>query len=365
LSDGLENPWLISSIILIVTILAIISIGYLAYMDLSEDYSRLLEDHLSLRSEHESLRAEYDSIEKELEELKAAYSELERAYSSLKEDYEELASSYQGLSEDLERSREELSRLSSLIDRISMRILLPTNLLPSMLSQSIEFGEKLMKDIGIKKGMPPSEKARRALEWIALNMQYLEDDYHLYLDDHALIAWENFLSLPNETLSRRGGDCEDLSILLYAILEASRDDEEVYVIGIRNVDSQHWAILYVTDLGYMIIDPAASYVTDARMGLSFMMKRDEKVFRVWLSPIQLHGDLKKELIEAGFAELHYYEVEGLAEEEAYRFLDLEKAIRSWIRYSWEALPGAYVCLIADETLALEFNSTEEFLEWME
>ena len=110
----------------------------------------------------------------------------------------------------------------------------------------------------------------------------------------------------------------------------------------------------------MIIDPAASYVSNSTMVLTIYFRN----ITVRVTPIGLDPDFKKMLIESGLAEITYYS-EGA---EPYIFSDLKSVIMSWLNY----LKSCRSCLaedlhvdrIVNEEVDRRFSSTEEFLAWM-
>ncbi len=67
----------------------------------------------------------------------------------------------------------------------------------------------------------PMETAVRIGSWVAKHTRYV--------DDRILFNTEQYTQLPLETLSRKAGDCEDLSLLTAALLLGTREYNEVVI----------------------------------------------------------------------------------------------------------------------------------------
>ncbi len=156
------------------------------------------EENSKLKENYSRLTDSYEKLKLQLDEIKRRYEELEKKYGDLMSKCSEMEVS--------------LPRIKGRLKEISDRILTPSDRIPDMLRQAspamvedVVYGE-----LGLRAETPPEAKAKKVLEWIMLNLEYL-DDFHRYLTDHELRSHQDFLSLPNETLARGGGDCEDLA----------------------------------------------------------------------------------------------------------------------------------------------------------
>ena len=355
----------------------------LSYIELSENYSLLKQRYAALSEEHSKLResyqlitANYTSLKKEYESLRKSYQLLEDDYRSLKEnydslreDYERLMAAYENVTAGYEHLEANYSEISKNLEFVRERILLPPDFFPGMLKQSVSF-EVIMitkRELGLSKDMSPEFKARKIMEWIMKNTQYLRDDYHQYIVDSKLATRNDFASAPNETLSRRGGDCEDLAVLAYAMLKSVLGrDEAVYLIVITNNEMAHAAVLYKARDKFIIIDPAMNYVTDARIVLVTNMFKGSSKYAVWMSPMALSPEVKQFLLDNGFAKVSYYDPRNppRLSSAIYRFSNLDLTVNLWLDYADPVIPGAYVYFIADDSMVNTFNSTQEFFDWM-
>ena len=196
---------------------------------------------------------------------------------------------------------------------------------------------------------------------MALNTRYFYDKYIIVVASQPFTGLLDYVLSTKETITRGGGDCEDLAILAYTLLkQALREGEKLYLIGVASKISGHVALLYESGGEYMVIDPAASYVSNSTMVLTIYFRN----ITVRVTPIGLDPDFKKMLIESGLAEITYYS-EGA---EPYTFSDLKSVIMSWLNY----LKSCRSCLaedlhverIVNEEVDKRFSSTEEFLAWM-
>jgi len=337
------------------------------YTHLRLDYQLLKTSYNELAAKHEKLQLKYSELEKNYSILESKYQSITREYESLNEEYQRLQSSYRDLKTAREALGGELSALKQKLSEISNRILIPADAVPSMLKQSSTriVTEIVYDQLKLSKDMQPGVKAKRIFEWIAVNTRYMSDDFHMAMLDSEMTPYMDFISLPNETLSRGGGDCEDLATLAYTMLKAVLGaDEEVYIIEYKGGRFSHWAVLYRVGQRFMIVDPAGSYVSDAALMMEFHMEKDHDAYKVWLPPMSINVKEKNWLLEEGFGRLKYFSTFSWKEAEGYRLLDLQDAVNLWISY-WKPYAGAiHVSLIANDTFYREFSSTQELLDWM-
>ena len=132
---------------------------------------------------------------------------------------------------------------------------------------------EIVSELGLRKDMDPSEKARRMMEWFAVNMEYVPDAYIIAVKNQSVTKIPEHFQTPNETLKMGGGDCEDLAILLYSLLKpVLGEGEELYIITWINGYFGHVAVLYGSDGRYMILDPAMSYATNSTIMMTIYFK---------------------------------------------------------------------------------------------
>ena len=373
--DGIIMSWgtvVASTMACILAILLVFSC--FQYHMLSSEYASLYSRCHDLKNEYEKLRGEYQETVSRLKEVSEENSKLRENYSRLVEDYEDLRLRYEDLQEkyhDLMSRYSEvkvsLPRIKEGLEEISDRILTPSDKIPEMLKQARPrmVREVVYGELGLRPETPSSTKAKKILEWIMLNLQYLDDDFHQYLIDGRVASLQDFLSLPNETLARRGGDCEDLAVLTYAMLKSILGDgEQVYIVQICSGGRCHVGVIYRVGDEVMVLDPAGSYVTDARISLEMSVRKGLREYKVWLSPLMIGLEGKKFLIKNGFANLVYMKSPGV-EGEAYKFLEVDDAVALWLNHWRREMVNPSIRMVANDTFVKVFTSTQEFLDWME
>ena len=326
------------------------------YEELQEEYGKTVSKLKVISEENAKLRENYSKLAESYERLKLQYDDVERRYEDLKEKYDDLMSKYSEISVSFPRIKEGL-------EEISDRILTPSDRIPDMLRQS---NPAMVEDIvhgelKLRAETPPEIKARKILEWIMLNLEYLDDDFHQYLIGATLESHQDFFSLPNETLVRGGGDCEDLATLVYTMLKAVlKKGEQIYIIQISGGETRHIGVAYKLKDKLMIIDPAGGYVTNAKVLLEMFMKKELKTYKVWLNPLGIRREWKRFLIKGGFAKLTYME-----EVEAYRFLEARDAVTLWLNHWRGEIVHPSISMVANDTFVKTFTTTQEFLDWIE
>ena len=287
---------------------------------------------------------------KKLQSYKERYNKLYSRLALIDESYSELYSKYESL----------LLLFNGLKSSADLRIN-PKNDIYKLLKASNKTSllDDIIREIGVSKDMSSKEKARRVLEWIVKNTYYEYDDYHYYIVDNEYFLRQNFFSLPNETLERKGGDCEDLAILAYALLKRVSTSEKVYLIKFISPASGlvHDSVLYESGNGYMIIDPSGPYVTENSKILLLLRASNRTIY---LNPMGIHPSIKLYLIRNGIASLSYGRIEKELNTNPYSFIKLSRALDLWLE-DWGEL-DAYILISSDNFTEL-FNSKENFLSW--
>ena len=326
---------------------------------------------------YSELDAKYENLRREYSELNELFSAFSINYSKTQKCYERMVSEYNALMDKYSALEEYFSKVKLNIEKIAKRVIIPEESFPELLNQSLggEVFELVKEELLLKKSMPPETKARKIMEWVMINMQYFQDDYHHYLVDSKRCIGRDYLSLPNETLSRGGGDCEDLAILVYAMLRSILgESEKVYLIGIMERyyyrdgwGRAHVAVLYETKKGFMILDPAMSYVSNGKIVISLVVEKNGTLHEIKLRIIDLPPSHKEYLLENGLAELAYIDPldPSAPAKNIYQFLDIRSSINLWLDYTRSVIPLADVWLLANGSFVETFDSTETFLRWVE
>jgi len=336
---------------------------------LTIEYQKLKDDHQELQEEYDSLKAKYEEVVAQNEELRSRYLQLNESYSKLVKDYEALNEKYAELEENYGDLGGRIADLKSKLEAMSLRVLISGELFKLVLNQSRigEIDEIVYGELGLGPGSPPRTKAVKVFEWIALNTQYVKDQYHPYYQSGIVDYAEEYLEPVNETLDLGEGDCEDLAVLAYAMLRTVlREGEEIYLVVLNSVAVRHVAVLYKSGDSFMVIDPAGSYISDALAVLEFVMQRGRtrELMIVRLIPISLNPKVKSWLIEEDFAELKYLRSQDKSPAIPGKFSSIEGTIASWIDHWKDEMPDAYVYMVANETYTRTFSSTSEFINWI-
>jgi len=321
----------------------------LQYQVLSSEYTNLYDSYRDLRGKYDGLQEDYQKAVSRLKAISEENSRLRKNYNKLVESYEKL--------------RLQCGEL----EQISDRILTPSDKIPDMLKQA---RPEMVKDIvhgelGLRREAPPETKAKKVLEWLMLNLEYLDDDFHQYLADGVLESYQDFLSLPNETLARGGGDCEDLATLTYTMLKTVlKKGEQIYIVQIGGSGVWHVGVIYRVGDKIMILDPAGGYVTDAKIVLQMLVKKGFEEYKILLSPLAIRREGRERLMENGLANLVYMKSPGV-EGEPYRFLEVEEATTLWLEHWRRKMINPSIRMVANDTFVKIFASTQEFINWME
>lgn len=328
-----------------------------SYNELNSSYMQVREENERLANESLKLRQAVDDLRDELTSLRGSLSRVEKLYQALSANYSLLSSNYTALKKDYDQ-------LKLLLESLSTKVLIEPKNLPKIIKgsflESSSIRSLAIDRLKLSRSERPAEKAEKVTTWILTYLQYIPDDFHEVVVDGKLLKVMDRISSPAETLSRGGGDCEDLALLSYALLaQALGDRESIYLIGLRGaLEIGHIALLYKVGESFMVIDPAGLYLTDISYALKTSFKKDLGEATAYLNPLSINPNLKLQLIEDGVAELQPVYGSSIGLKPA------EEAIPLWVE-KWESqIPLAYVSFIANSTFYKTFNSTEEFIEFI-
>ncbi len=337
--------------------------------ELESKYQELRSSYAKMRWENERLSNESIQLREALEGLEGKISILEKNLSKIGEQYQNLSSNYRFLNRSYFSIRKDYERLSFLVGSVSKRVIIKPEVIPEMLKEFLSESSKLeplvFEDLGLSKEDQPAIKAEKLLTWIMVNLQYLPDDFHEVVVDDDIWPIMDHASSPLETLSRKGGDCEDLAIFSYAALTlVSEDGESPYLIGLKGTSPfAHMAVLYKVNEGYIIVDPAGLYATDVSYALEVIFEKQKGEGResvmMYLDPLILNPQLKHQLMDMGLAKLIPVSSSFIKPEPS------EDAVNQWVKKWEKQVPLAYVNFIANSTFYKTFNSTQEFLDFVE
>lgn len=139
-------------------------------------------------------------------------------------------------------------------------------------------------------------------KWILLNNYYQYDPGILYVDVYMDIEMTyEYLQLPIETTLRRGGDCEDLSLITYGVLVNL--GFKTWIISVKMYRVSHVFVIAWNNDKWFIIDPASNFLNGYT--LVFVMRDSDRNI---LIPLHLVSPLfKKKLVENGVEVLWIYD----------------------------------------------------------
>lgn len=329
-----------------------------SYNELKLSYMQVSMENKRLANESFKLRQAVSDLRNELMALRSNLSRVEELYQALSANYSFLSSNYTALKKDYDE-------LKALLESLSMKVVIEPENLPEIIEASLLEPSGLkplaISELKLSRSEHPSKKAERVLNWILINLQYFPDDFHEIIVDESIWKVMDRISSPAETLSRKGGDCEDLALLSYALLaQALGDGESIYLIGLEGVSEMgHIAVLYKVGENFMVIDPAGLYLTDVGYALETSFRRNLREEVWYLNPLWIAPELKLPMIEEGVAKLQPAYGSYVKPRPA------EEAIPRWLEI-WEAqIPLVHVSFVANSTFYKTFNSTQEFLEFIE
>ena len=158
-------------------------------------------------------------------------------------------------------------------------------------------------------------KIWKVINYTSLNLMYRRDSYvRVPLLYGGIRVWHDSLQLPNETVSEfsMGGDCEDLAILVYAVLEAvAKPSEEIYLLIAYAEPEGHVAVLAIDkDRGEAyIVDPSYSLVNGwAEMIEIEAINKTGALEKRHLNPMAINPNLKKPMLTILKAKIAYVDV---------------------------------------------------------
>jgi len=275
----------------------------------------LKEDQISsLKSQVNSLVTEISilndqklTLENRLEELTQEYNNLSYSYQSLQNEYHNYVTAYENLVEEVNWrwNQTDVEKFITPEDPAVKNLVFDITGGWSNPSDMNEF----LADL------------KTMYDWIDNNIEYRSDGLYPMLPcdpREPLDFWDEMWQLPNETLDLREGDCEDMAILLCSMIRAYGNmqcsAEAIFILG-KYVG--HIAVqIPFPENKIIILDPAGYYYTSDPFGN--------------LTP-----------------------------------KSIEEEINNWLNY-WKPYLGSsiYVHRVFSDYIDKPFDSTEEYLDWM-
>jgi hypothetical protein len=167
-------------------------------------------------------------------------------------------------------------------------------------------------EFSIEPGEPVLEKAWKVLNYTALKLMYMRDPYvRIPLPGGDVVTWNDVLQLPNETIANGGGDCEDLALVVYAVLKATAgSNEEIYLLMARASPEGHTAVLVLdkTQHEIYIIDPTYDVINGYAVTLQIEVVENGEVTPRNFLPSALAPALKEGMIQMLGAKIVYVDL---------------------------------------------------------
>jgi hypothetical protein len=211
------------------------------------------------------------------------------------------------------------------------------------------------KSVAVAPKYPVELRIARLAEWMSRRLCHLDDPYVRVKGS----VTHGVLELPNETIASGGGGSDDLALLAYGVLEATKRQYEhfFYVAALRG-DEVHAIVLGVFfeprgGKSYHVFDPATLYfegvMVRARLGGTLV------------NPMDLCGDAK-DLLRV--AKIVYIDSSGYEHGTVtvQTYYDAYEAIATWLD-RLPARPEKYI--VFDQHSCHVFRYADELAEWLQ
>ncbi len=229
------------------------------YSALQSSYNALDTTYTSLNSQYLSLQSSYNSLNYSYTSLNSQYLSLQSSYNSLRAQYEALQASYNATPTEYDQLRYQINQraqhydINEFITPNDSSVQQITNQITGGWSNTSDWNE-YWTDI------------KAMYNWVVNNITYNYDGLYpvlpLSLPGNVTYITEMW-QFPNETLSVKRGDCEDMAILLCSMIRYYVEDkywaECVWIIG---SDAAHVGVqIPASGEKLAILDPAGNYYT--------------------------------------------------------------------------------------------------------
>lgn len=231
------------------------------YDELQARYYNLLGNFSEMESSYKGLLLQgfpvptpsgsnYDSSE--AQQYLARYEALQELYKELQSEYDQYKYYYRILKEQTD---------ARLMQGPLYRFITPED--PAVMNITLQVAGELNRSSTAGLDWP---KIKAIYDWVNNNIEYADDGLYPQLPSNLENIKENKLShtdqtaqYPNETLSRRKGDCEDIAVLLVSMIRAfiSVQAECIWITG---ANAGHVAVVVpIGDDQIVIMDPVRDY----------------------------------------------------------------------------------------------------------
>ncbi len=326
------------------------------YMAVSADLENALIENKRL---NEWLRGNISKYSQEVETLKTELNITLSKYDKLLIDYDLLINSLKSnmsyineLEFQLQEYASELERLNKMLRKAVIPTQLPYEnhtLNKEFLNRSVKSLEQVSRVLPDFSGMSVEEVITKVILWISNNTYYQYD----------LDVMRDYWKLPNETIMERGGDCEDLAVLGYALLKWA-GLKDVYLLSWYAGDVGHVGVLTYVNGNWFLIDPGWTFVNGYELYLTTTI-RDAKgaLWTLRIHPSHLNPLVKELLLSNNLAKYEWYDCRAKRFENSpdlERQASLKDFLLEWSRSEGHE-PGVWT-LITDENTFIVSNVDE-------
>lgn len=248
------------------------------YHNLSTQFTKLGENYTALKNQYTQLTENYTTLETQFIDLSANYSSLQATYQSLRINYTDLETQYDSLQTLYDSLQAEYDRYVAayqrLRDKINQRWDLQ-NVEPFVTSTGQAVNAEVLSITGGWSNTSNWDEywddIKAMYHWVVSNIEYRSDGLFPVLPDDpsdGIDYWDEMWQFPNETLSLRQGDCEDMAILLCSMIRCYTDMQYwAECIVITGSMGGHMAVqIPVGDDKLVIFDPAGGYYSSDWLG---------------------------------------------------------------------------------------------------
>ena len=320
---------------------------------------------IEVKEELNKYKSLYESYHKLYSELNMKYRWLNEEYEKAKEKLLETSRNYTALRMKFTRLKHEVNQLEHRLENLSSRALMVLERLKDpYLNNTLARWDQVKE---YTRSLSISEALKVMFETVILKLEYYPDDIYYFISPTLNYTGFTFdrIALPNETVMRRGGDCEDLAILLYSLIDYTlKDRVNVYLIELSNTNNTiaHVAVLVKYGEGCIILDPAGNYVTlNSVVCIRLPVRTLTGTYKILLfTPIQLNPEFKQFLISQGVVRgLYYKPYLDNRPSKPYKPADFNVVVVDWLRFWSRSLKtGVYVRLMANSTYVKVFKGYE-------
>ena len=248
------------------------------YHNLSTQFTKLGENYTALKNQYTQLTENYTILETQFTDLSANYSSLQATHQSLQINYTDLEAQYDSLQTSYDSLQAEYDRYVAAYQRLRDEINQrwdKQNVEPFITSTSSAVDAKVFSITGGWSNTSNWDEywddIKAMYDWVVSNVEYRSDGLFPVLPDDPsdeVDYWDELWQFPNETLSLRQGDCEDMAILLCSMIRCYTDMQHwAECIVITGSLGGHMAVqIPVSDDKLVIFDPAGRYYSSDWLG---------------------------------------------------------------------------------------------------